>query len=83
MTNELETVQDGIEAETSETVEYDEIDAGSFHHTPHLSSLRNCCRAEIVFLQVLAQQRADFAVVIDNDEMGAIAHRASAVVTNC
>ena len=40
-------------------------------------------RAEIMLLEILAQQRTYFAIVIDDHDMGTITHRASALVRNC
>ncbi len=55
-------------------IEHDQIDRRAIEDAPHLAAIGDGRGAEIVLLEILTQQRADLAVVIDYEEVGSVGH---------
>ncbi len=50
-------------------IEHDEVVARLLERTPRLPPIRDCGRREAVLLQVIAQHRADFTIIVDDEDI--------------
>src|SRR5881227_1496976 len=55
-------------------IEHQQIHVRALHDAAHFLSVRDGGGAEIVLLEILGQQAADLAIVVDDEKMGALAH---------
>src|SRR5437879_1319493 len=62
-------------------IEHQQIDARAPHHAPHFLAVCNRRRAQLVALQVLTEQQTDLAVIVDDQDVRKLVHRASRSAT--
>ena len=61
-------------------IEHDQVHRRPVEDAPHLAAVGDGRGAKLVLLEILTQQRADLAVVIDDEEVGTVGHRQKIIV---